>query len=102
MTIKEWTEEWIEVYIKPHRRPKTTKCYEDTLNHLCRNFGDFVETDIDKVTGGHRRTVVYLAAVPGKPIHTHRRIALYSKTAMDTKATAVLLYRADCSIIFSC
>ena len=51
MTLKEWTQEWIEVYVTPHRRPKTTRCYQDTLNNLCRNFGDFVETDIDKVTG---------------------------------------------------
>lgn len=51
MTLKEWTQEWIEVYVTPHRRPKTTRCYQDTLNNSCRNFGDFVETDIDKVTG---------------------------------------------------
>ena len=58
MTIKEWTQEWIKVYVEPHRRPKTTKCYQDTLNHLCRNFPDFVETDIDKVTGVQAQKVV--------------------------------------------
>lgn len=51
MTFKEWIEEWIEVCIKPHRQPNTAKCYQDTLNHLCRNFPSFVETEIHKVTG---------------------------------------------------
>ena len=58
MTFKEWTEEWIEVYIKPHRRPNTVKCYQDTLKHLCRNFPGFVETEMDKVTGVQVQKVV--------------------------------------------
>lgn len=58
MTIKEWTQEWIKVYVEPHRRPKTTRCYQDTLNHLCRNFPDFVETDIDKVTSMQAQKVL--------------------------------------------
>ena len=58
MTFKEWTEEWIEVYVKPHRRPNTAKCYQDTLNHLCRNFPSFVETEMNKVTGVQAQKVV--------------------------------------------
>lgn len=58
MTLKKWIEEWIEVYIKPHRRLNTTKCYQDTLNHLCRNFPSFVETEIHKVTGMQAQRVL--------------------------------------------
>ena len=58
MTFRQWTEEWIEVYVKPHRRPKTTQCYQDTLWHLCRDFPDFVETKMDEVTGVQAQKIV--------------------------------------------
>lgn len=58
MTLKEWTQEWIEVYITPHRRTNTTKCYQNTLNHLCGNFPNFLETEIHKITGVQAQKVL--------------------------------------------
>lgn len=90
MTFKEWTEEWIEVYVKPHRRPNTAKCYQDTLNHLCRNFPSFVETEMNKVTGVQAQKVVnQMGEKYSKSLCKTTKVMMNQSSALLSKATCV-------------
>ena len=41
-TVNNWLDEWLEVYVKPCKKEKTYRCYDDAIKRIRRHGPEFL------------------------------------------------------------
>mgnify|MGYP000880613928 FL=1 len=49
ITLNDWLNEWLEVYVKPCKREKTYKCYYDAIKRIRKFYPQFLDKNVSQI-----------------------------------------------------